>query len=65
VKHFWVTCTECGDAWVAGYIAEHGLLVATDETGEACTDCGGQVEIQDEYDGPNEDDTRDEVRFDF
>lgn len=68
MKHFWVTCQECGDAWVAAFIAEHGMLVAVDKFGESCTDCGGDVEIDSEYDGPNDDNIGFETKeadFDF
>lgn len=66
MKHFWLTCSLCGDTWVSGFISEHGILVAIDETGESCIDCGGEVEIGDEYEPAGDgDDDRDEVRFDY
>lgn len=51
MKHFCVKCLQCGDEWIASYISEHGLLVAMDETGERCVDCGGEAEIGEEYEG--------------
>jgi hypothetical protein len=65
VKHFYLTCTLCGDTWVSGFISEHGLLVAVDETGESCTDCGGDVEIGDEYERGDDREYEREEHFDF
>lgn len=67
MKHFWVTCDDCGDSWVSGFISEHGTLIATDSLGTRCSDCGGTVEIGEEHSSEDDcaDDDRDEVSFDF
>lgn len=65
MKHFWVTCVECSDCWVAGFLSDFGMLVAVDKFGESCTDCGGEVEIQEEYEQGAEKEYEREVDFDF
>ena len=65
MKHFWLTCSSCGDQWISGFISEHGLLVAVDETGESCVDCGGDVEIGDEYESGEGREYEREDHFDF
>ena len=65
MKHFWVTCLECGDAWVAAFIAEHGMFVPVDKFGESCTDCGGEIEIDTEYEPGEEKESEREIPFDF
>lgn len=54
MKHFWVTCLSCGDQWLASYWPEFGMLTAEHENGEHCTDCGGEIEIGEEYEGSDE-----------
>lgn len=48
MKRFWCSCSECPEEWVAEFISEFGLLVATDKYGEEC-ECGGEVQVGDEY----------------
>lgn len=53
-KYFWCVCLSCADEWVSGFVGENGFLTPVDETGEACVDCGGEVDIQDEYESVSE-----------
>jgi hypothetical protein len=46
VKPYWVECTECHDSWVMYCFDEFGFIVPESES---CSDCGGNIEIGDEY----------------
>ena len=52
MKHFWVTCLECEDSWVESFMAEYGMLIPVNS--ERCPDCGGEYEVQDEWEGGEE-----------
>lgn len=49
MKDFWMHCLECSHVWVAGFAEEFGFLVALESYGEECPECGGEVEIDNEY----------------
>lgn len=65
MKAFWCVCAKCEDVWVSTFAEEHGELIAMDETGESCVDCGGEVLIQEEYQAGEMDEREREVDFDF
>lgn len=54
--YYWVRCLECRDEWVAAFAEELSFLTPLEENGDRCTDCGGEVEVEDEYEGMAEED---------
>ena len=50
MMHYWCSCLVCDYQWIASFVSEFGFLVAMHTEGENCPECGGDVEIGEEYD---------------
>ena len=50
-KDFWVSCVTCGHSWIAQCSVEFGLVFFSGEEEDGCIECGGEVELGDEYHG--------------
>lgn len=54
MNYYWCVCEDCEHIFIAQFVIEQGSMFAVDEYGEECSECGGNLEVRDVYDGVND-----------